>query len=394
MKMLHTIASLNPEAGGPIEAIRQLIDELQASEHSLEIACLDGADAPWLREFDVPVHALGSGSQAGYFYSKQYVDWLRANAKRFDCVVVRGIWRFNSFGTWSALSGSATPYYVFTHGMLDPWFKRVYPLKHLKKWLYWPWTEYRVLRDARAVLFTSEEERRLARESFWLYRCNEEVVCYGTAGPTVSREEAVAEFRKSLPELANDPFLLFLGRIHEKKGCELLLEAFADTVFEEQDYKLVIAGPDQVGLQAKLMALAKERGVAERVYWPGMLKGAQKWGALYAAEALVLPSHQENFGVVVAEALACSTPVLVSNKVNIYREIEASAAGFAAADSLAGTKALLNHWFSMSDAERTAMASKARDCFERHFTIQRAAESLLAVLERDGVGASSTISGA
>ena len=78
---------------------------------------------------------------------------------------------------WLALEslrkqGFHTPaYFVFTHGMLDPWFKRTYPLKHLKKWLYWPWAEYRVLRDAQAVLFTCEEERILARQSFWLYKC-------------------------------------------------------------------------------------------------------------------------------------------------------------------------------------------------------------------------------
>src|SRR5262249_24621381 len=71
----------------------------------------------------------------------------------------------------------------FTHGMLDPWFKRRYPLKHLKKWLYWPWAEYRVLRDARAVLFTCEDERRLASRSFWLYRAHERVVGYGIAPP-------------------------------------------------------------------------------------------------------------------------------------------------------------------------------------------------------------------
>ena len=78
--------------------------------------------------------------------------------------------------------------------MLDPWFKKQYPLKHLKKWMYWPWAEYRVLRDAQAVLFTCEEERVLARESFWLYRCNEVVVSYGTAKPKGDPEVELQEF--------------------------------------------------------------------------------------------------------------------------------------------------------------------------------------------------------
>jgi hypothetical protein len=73
-----------------------------------------------------------------------------------------------AFATWRALHGTDIPYFVYPHGMLDPWFKRTYPLKHLKKWTYWPWADYRVLRDARAVLFTTEQERLLARQSFWL----------------------------------------------------------------------------------------------------------------------------------------------------------------------------------------------------------------------------------
>ncbi|MEB0151131.1 glycosyltransferase, partial [Pseudomonas sp. CCC2.2] len=84
-------------------------------------------------------------------------------------------------GTWRALAKKKIPYFIFTHGMLDPWFKKNYPLKHLKKWLYWTWGEYRVLRDAKAVLFTCEEEKILARQSFWLYKANEVVTAFGTA---------------------------------------------------------------------------------------------------------------------------------------------------------------------------------------------------------------------
>ena len=108
--------------------------------------------------------------------------------------------------------------------MLDPWFKRTYPLKHLKKLLYWPWGEYRVLRDAAAVLFTSEAERHLARESFSPYRCHEEVVNYGTAAPTLDLEAAREHFLARFPHLRDKRILLFLGRLAEKKGCDLLIE--------------------------------------------------------------------------------------------------------------------------------------------------------------------------
>jgi glycosyltransferase involved in cell wall biosynthesis len=111
-----------------------------------------------------------------------------------------------------------------------------------------------------------------------------------------------------------------------------------------------------------------------------MLTGTRKWGALSAAEAFVLPSHQENFGIAVVEALACGTPVLISNKINIWREIEADNAGYVENDDLAGTTALLRRWAETNPPVRMAMKASAKDCFGRRFEIERATDSLLKVL--------------
>ena len=114
---------------------------------------------------------------------------------------------------------------------------------------------------------------------------------------------------------------------------------------------LVIAGPDEEGLKPELLSLASEAGVSDRVHFPGMLQGDAKWGAFYAAEAFVLPSHQENFGVAVAEALACGTPVLISNQVNIWREIAEDGVGLVEDDDLAGTMRLLERWRDLPPEE-------------------------------------------
>jgi glycosyltransferase involved in cell wall biosynthesis len=291
---------------------------------------------------------------------------------------VHGVWQYTSFGAWRALAGGATPYFVFPHGMLDPWFKRTYPLKHIKKLLYWPWSEYRVLRDATAVLFTSEEERRAARESFALYRCNEEVVNYGTAAPQVDLGTARAEFLDRFPELAGKRILLFLSRLHVKKGCELLIDAFAKVPGES--LHLVMAGPaaDAAYLEALKTRAAGDR----RITFPGMLSGNMKWGAFAAADAFVLPSHQENFGIAVVEAMACGTPVLVSDKVNIWREIVDSGSGFAENDDAAGTQRLLERWLRLDPAAADAMRHSARATFTQRFEIHRAVRSLLETVER------------
>jgi glycosyltransferase involved in cell wall biosynthesis len=315
-----------------------------------------------------------------YSFSPRFIPWLRTNCSHYDVVIVNGIWQFHSFGAWRALHRSSTPYVLFTHGMLDPWFKRRYPLKHVKKWMYWPWAEYRVLRDAKAVLFTCEEERVLARQSFWLYRCNEIVTNYGTAKPTGDPQIEVDAFFGRYPELRGKKLALFMGRIHPKKGCDLLIESFARVLAEHSEWHLVIAGPDQVGWQRKLIDLANQLGIASRITWTGMIGGGVKWGALRTAEIFVLPSHQENFGVVLAEALAAGVPALISNQVNIWREIEADGAGIVADDNVRGVCELLQSYVEMSEEKKLGMRRAARSCFAQRFEISKVADTLQKVL--------------
>ena len=381
VNILHVISSVNPRGGGPIEGVQQLGMTLVGSGHRVEIASLDPPGATYLKQSLLPVHPLGP-AKLGYGFSSRFIPWLRANRSQFDAVIVNGIWQFHSFGAWSALHNSSTPYVLFTHGMLDPWFKTQYPLKHLKKWMYWPWAEYRVLRDAKAVLFTCEEERVLARSSFWLYRCKESVVGYGTARPHGDLKQGLTEFFGRYPDLQGKKLVFFMGRIHPKKGCDLLIEAFAEIFRRQPDWHLVIAGPDQVGWQRKLQHRSERLGLASRITWMGMISGALKWGALRAAEVFVLPSHQENFGIVVAEALAAGVPTLLSNKVNIWREVQADGAGIVAEDTMLGTCKLLQSYLGMPVENRLTMRQRASECFEQRFEVKKAANALLEVLSR------------
>jgi glycosyltransferase involved in cell wall biosynthesis len=172
--------------------------------------------------------------------------------------------------------------------------------------------------------------------------------------------------------LRDKRLLLFLSRLHPKKGCDNLIAAFAEVARRDPELRLVMAGPDQVGWQRDLVARARELGVGERIAWTGMLTGDAKWGAYRAAEAFVLPSHQENFGIVVAEALACGVPVLISDKVNIWREIAAAQAGLVRDDTTAGTTALLRAWIDTDCATRGRMRLNASRCFRQHFDLHTA----------------------
>ena len=379
LRILHVIMSLAPADGGPPEMLRQLAGNYRAMGDSLEVVTLDDPTAPYLQDCPFRVHPLGP-KQSKYGLSRRLLSWLFTHAGRFNLILINNVWLFPAVAAWLAASKARIPYAVFTHGALDVYFKKRYPLKHLKKCLYCP-LQYLILRNASAVLFTSELERELALTSFRPNRWASVVVPYGTNQPTGDPDAQRLAFYNVAPKLRNRRFFLFLSRIHEKKGCDLLLNAFAQVASEYPEVDLVIAGPDQMRLQAKLQAQAKRAGIAHRVLWPGMLRDALKYGALRAAEAFVLPSHQENFGIVVAEALACGTPVLISNQVNIWREIISSGVGLVETDTLEGTVKLLRRWLSMSEAQHQAITDRTEAAFGKHFSLRRLAEAVHTLAE-------------
>jgi len=382
MKILHVTHSVDPRSGGPIEGIRQLVPALAARGIATEVMSLDAPDGPGTSDFPVPLYAMGP-SHTGYGYNSRVVPWLKKNRTNYSAVIVNGLWQYPGWAVRQALRGTSTPYYVYPHGMLDPWFKRSYPLKHLKKWLYWPWAEYRVLRDAEAVLFTCEEERLEARKSFWLYQCREQVTGYGIASPPGDAAHQRDLFLKQFPILKDKRLILFLGRIHEKKSCDLLLRSWKKIIERNRsEICLVMAGPVDHAYGTEMKTLAETLDVGHTVIWPGMITGDLKWGSLRAADAFILPSHQENLGIAVVEALACRVPVLISNKVNIWREIRQDSAGLVENDDLDGTIKLLERWLDLPEATREAMRAQARYCFERHFDVAQAAEKLALLLGR------------
>lgn len=375
LRVAHTLA---PESGGPTESIRRSSEALRRLGHTVEIVTLDGPDAVAAVE-GLTVHGLGrTGPARGYAASAGLVAWLREHRARFDAVLVHGLWQFQGWGTRTALRGTDTPWLVFPHGMLDPWFRQAYPWKHYKKLLYWLARERRVLNEAAAVCFTCEEERDLARKSFWPYKVKERVLSYGTEDPSGDVETQLNAWIQVCPELRGRSFLLYLGRIHSKKGIDLLIKAYAQSLVSRPDAPaLVIAGPaEELSLMESLQRLATEWCPAGSVLWPGMLRGDVKWGALRACEAFCLTSHQENFGIAVAEALACGRPVLISRQVNIWREVIGDGAGLAADGTLKGANTLLSTWEAMSPKERAAMGQAARCCFEQRYEITQAAQSL------------------
>jgi glycosyltransferase involved in cell wall biosynthesis len=467
--MLNIIASLDPKTGGTSQGIRNSVCALQELHILNEVVCCDSPDEIWIKNDPFPIHSLGPG-KFGYAYTAKLQPWLEKNLPRFDAVIVHGLWQWpvqatiRAFKKLKANSPPATrhlPLFIMPHGMLDPWFQRDKSrrLKAIRNSIYWWLFERHAVNSADAILFTCEEEIRLARTTFSGYRPKREInIGYGIAKPPVFELRMREAFQGKCPELGNNPYLLFLGRIHPKKGVDLLIRAFAEVLKTEKLKTplphLVIAGPGwdtSYGRQMRQLIdtanaeLAKKyhldlttertetseekqiarmhslhecgglqedfrkpacsspafhlqfQHVAENIhaYYPencnlktensprihavNMLEGDAKWGAFYGCEAFVLPSHQENFGISVVEALACNKPVLISNKVNIWREIAQDGAGLVEADSVDGTARLLNRF--LVGEIKSGVGEYFSDCFRRKFEIQQASRKLLEALK-------------
>jgi glycosyltransferase involved in cell wall biosynthesis len=356
------------------------MEPLKALGHTVDVLSLeDPPDSKYIKEFPGKAYTCYP-RYATFGYCPNLPKWLKKHILEYDAVLVSGLWQYHNVAVRKVARKLKRPYWIFTHGMLDPYFNKTFPLKRMKKYLYWP-AQYLALRDAEAALFTCDEERLLARQAFRPYKVVEKVIHYGTSGPKPEPAKQQAAFQSAFPDLNGKRFILFLSRIHPKKGVDLLLHAWKEAAIRDPELHLAIAGPANAGYKESLEKIVRDDASATHVHWLGMLQGDVKWGAFREAEAFVLPSHQENFGIAVSEALACGLPVLITYPVNIWREIEEDGAGLIAHDTQAGIADLLTRWIETPPEKRRAMGEGALRCYSSRFTIEKSAASIAAVLE-------------
>jgi len=381
MKILRVITSMNPENGGPCQGIRNSIPALQQIGIYNEVLSFDSPDASFLGKDSFVINAIGP-AKGPYAYCPALHEWLLNNFSRFDAVIIHGLWQYNSFGTFAAWkkykrnNNTAPQLFIMPHGMLDPYFQKAKErkVKAIRNWIFWKLFESKVVNNATGVLFTCQEELLLARQPFTPYTPLRELnIGYGIPKPPDFTDGMRLDFQKKCPEVNGKPYLLFLSRIHHKKGVDILINAYLQLKNEYNLPALVIAGPVDTTYGEEMKKLAS--GSLD-IFFPGMLTGNAKWGAFYGCEGFILPSHQENFGIAVVEAMASNKPVIISEQVNIWREIKDGNAGIIIQDTEEGVVSGLKKWAAFDNEEKVAKGKNAYTTFTKYFSVEQAAVNI------------------
>ena len=382
---------MDPITGGVSQGLRNSIPEWDKHGHTTQIVCIDAPSADYLKEEVLPILCLGP-AKSPWQYSNKLYPWLLKNMPDFDVVIVEGIWQYHVYAVYKAvkelkrLKLKCPKFYIMPHGMLDPYFQKAESrkLKALRNEIYWRLIESKCINSADAVLFTCQEELLLARTTFKHYKPKKELnVGFGIPNIPSYTEEMKHAFLKLSHLNSNDKYFLFLSRIHPKKGADILIKVYIDIIKKSnlplnQWPSLVIAGP---GLETEygkdLVKMVVNNQLTEKIIFTGMLSNDSKWGAFYGAEAYILCSHQENFGISVVESLACSKPVIISNQINIWREINDSTAGIICDDNEESLRIAMSKWFELSDEQKNDMGRNALQAYQNYFHVKAASEKMI-----------------
>jgi glycosyltransferase involved in cell wall biosynthesis len=382
-KVLHVIPSVSPARGGPSQAVIEMVTSLRKQGIDAEIATTND-DGPelltiptheWIDYHGIPTRFFsrfspGVNGIREFAFSQPLTDWLMANIPAYDLVHVHAIFSYPSTIAMVIARRQGIPYIVRPLGQLCEWSLQQ---SALKKQLYLKLIERANLNNSRGLHVTSEQEKE---ESSRLHlSCPSFVVPHGLDfTPTLdnARQRLRAQF--DIPE--NEKIILFLSRIHPKKGLDYLIAALGNLV--RYSFTFILAGKGEATYEAEVRSLLREAGIATRTILPGFVQGETKDLLLQGADLYALTSYSENFGVAVLEALAAGLPTMVTSGVALSKEMQRYQLGYVSQLSKSAITSTLESYFA-DPKSAVQMGKRARQFTLENYTWEKNAEDLLTI---------------
>lgn len=357
LQICQVIANINETVGGPAFSVTSLASALTQKGCDSHLFTLNYPEhGPQVAAPGVTIHSYTSNLITRFFRGlhPQAGQALTRLAAQFDIIHNHGLWMVpNIYARVSALKNHR-PLICSPRGMLEDWSLQY---SKLKKSLAWVAYERANLTNATAFHATSESELEAIRKLG--FQQPVALIPNGVDLPAMQHLPERKVLEHEFAELKDKRWVLFLSRIHPKKGLDNLLHVWQKLAVRYSDWHLIIAGSDLIGYQSSLETLTKELNLSSRVTFTGMLSGQRKESAFANAELFVLPTHSENFGIAIAEALAWKLPVITTVKAP-WQELQAHQCGWWIEDSQAALNTVFNEALALSRAERLAMGDRGR----------------------------------
>ena len=376
LKILSIINTLDPKTGGPAKAILdQNIFFTEVKKYQASIISLDHKHTLPKYFTNIknityfPLHYFFQNFKFlginKYHMQFNFLHWLIKNKDNYDVFILHGIWDFKNLIARLIIKNK---YYVFLHGTLNPYEKKSF-FKYIKKRIYWFLIEKKNLIHSKAVLFTTKKELQSNQKTFVNTKdLNKIVVDYSIVLKKYNKSACSTKFFKTYTFLKNKKYYLFMGRIDPKKGCDILLRSI-HLLGNKFKSSLVVAGDDNNTTGEALKRLVVELDLQEKVFFLGHIIDEVKYGALINCKAMLLCSHDENFGISLVESLGYGKPVLTTYKVNTYKNILAYKAGYVANDNAKSFCRIINKFENLNLKQKKLMSKNARNCFNENFNL-------------------------
>jgi glycosyltransferase involved in cell wall biosynthesis len=325
-RILHVIPYMHPRAGGPPVVVENLVRETGKYGHESQIISTplfcSGDEKALLQRLNglAPTSFLTSSPFILFDHNAKHE--ITGAVRSADIVHIHTLWNpINTLVRWACTS-QKRPYVLMPHGMLDPYALSV---KRWRKALYLWALERQNIASAIRLIYTTPEEARLAATQMSLP--HGVVVPLGADAPDGNSDELASQFLERFPQARGRRPLLFLGRLHIKKGLDRILTALPAVARTFPDVLLTVVGDGSSKYQRELCRTIVAENLDSNVLMTGRLEGTLKWGAYACAELFLLPSRQENFAITVAEAMQMGVPLIISNKVNTWPYVNEAGAG-------------------------------------------------------------------